>query len=54
MSPYLQVEGARSRRVPGALTLFSAQMCDNPAILGLISLVCFGVINWQKNGGRKN
>ncbi len=25
-----------------------------PAILGLISLVCFGVINWQKNGGRKN
>jgi hypothetical protein len=25
-----------------------------PAIIGLISLVCFGAINWQKNGGRKN
>jgi len=29
MSPYLQVEGAGSRRVPGALTVL-ALTCDNP------------------------
>jgi hypothetical protein len=32
---------------------FTSGSATHPAILGLISLACFGVIIWQKNGGRK-